>query len=383
MTVEKIHYVLWCPVIQYSNPGVLVSCCVVLTERRIFILQLKNKDSTVEGVPEMETFYILPLCNIQQVLTGLCYSYIRVEESFVGASGTFALLTPDSENGKDFFECLNSMCEGDTENNSLDVVNCCQSSDLSKQIYDYEETLEECTGRVAFAAHVHVAESRAFVYLVLTENRAYIVKSSVIFWPKPTFDVNQIETEPKFEIAQQFSVEGKISDLQTYIVHELALSHNGKLPPVTPTGNVRYAEFGLSMTFHELLGSHKFDFHFFTTKARDSFLERLTNLRSEYVHRMSPTVREAPEGGNESSDGSDDNHKTSNQSDVTDTNRDDSKAESDAENQSQDEAHEEGDKLEQLKDVSGQRKLRSKTEIIITKSSQSMTLNCLVTPGTI
>jgi len=56
------------------------------------------------------------------------------------------------------------------------------------------------------------------------------------------------------------------------------------------------------MVFHELIGPVGFHVSFLSQKARDSFLDQLTNLRSEHTNRMSPTMREEPEGGNESSD---------------------------------------------------------------------------------
>ena len=334
--------------------------------------------SSFEDVPELETFYILPLCNIQQVLVGLCYSYVRVEESFMGASGTFAFLASDSDIGKDFYEELNSACEGSLENGILDVKNFSQNSDLSRQVFAMEEENGMCTGRVAFAAHVRVAQTGSLMYLVLSENQVYIIKTECIFWPKPTFDISVSETACKFEIAQQFSVDGKISEIRTYCPEDTKRKNS---QPLTPSHNIEYEEFGLSMMFHELLGSHKFDFHFLSSKGRDFFLDRLTNLRSEHAHRMSPTIREEPEGGNESSDSAGDGHSSfstgnrksksrcsSDKSESKDSSNDGNmNDDDDDEYLSAVEASEITDRVKKELEIKPPRKLRSKTEIVVTK----------------
>ncbi|KAL4225987.1 hypothetical protein ACF0H5_013974 [Mactra antiquata] len=360
--VEQIMFVMWCPVIQYSNTGSLFPCCVVLTERRIFILQLRNQESTIQGAPAMETFYILPLCNIQQVLVGLCYSYIRIEESFVGASGTFALIAADMDTGKNFFETLKQCAESSPENGELDIINGLQDCDLSKQIYTLEEANEECTGRVAFAAYVREGERSAQEFLVMSENRVYIVKADVLFWPKPSFDTDQIELERRFEIVRQFSVEAKISEISKY-TSEMSARSEGTSVPVTPTSNIKYEEYGLSMMFHEILGSHKFNYQFLSTKVRDSFLDRLTGLRSEHAHRMSPTLRQEPEGGNESSDGSED--RVSDKIIEKKTSNDVDSDSSDIERISEPDTEEDLPEL-----LPRKHKLRSKTTIILPRSSQ-------------
>ena len=379
VTTEKVVFVLWCPLMQYSNVKVLMPACVVLTERRLFILQLRAIMSSFEDVPELETFYILPLCNIQQVIVGLCYSYVRVEESFMGAPGTFAFLPSDSDIGKDFYEELIRMCEANSENGLMDAKNFSQNSELSRQIFDLEEENGMCTGRVAFAAHVRGPQSGAVFYLVLSENQVYIVKSECVFRPKPTFDVSTDSKDHRYEIAQQFSVDGKISEIQAYSPDILRNSSN---TPATPTHNIGYEEFGLSMMFHELLGSHKFDFLFLSSKSRDTFLNRLTNLRSEHAHRMSPTIREEPEGGNESSDSGSDgtndpksgkrrNTDNSGNSDSkgygSDDEDDDDDNDDDSKYLTPDEVSEVCDRVNQVLEVKPPRKIRSKTEIVITK----------------
>ena len=333
--------------------------------------------SSFEDVPELETFYILPLCNIQQVIVGLCYSYVRVEESFMGAPGTFAFLPSDSDVGKDFYEELNKTCEANSENGILDFKNFSQNSDLSRQIFDLEEENGMCTGRVAFAAHVQGPLTGSVFYLVLSENQVYIVKTECIFRPKPTFDVSTDAKEHRYEIAQQFSVDGKISEIQMYSPDTLKNDSN---TPATPTHNIDYEKFGLSMMFHELLGSQKFDFLFYSSKSRDTFQNRLTNLRSEHAHRMSPTIREEPEGGNESSDSGTDGQNGSSSgkrkkngnngnsdSKGYDSDNDDDDDDDDSKYLTPDEVSEVNDMVNKVLDMKPPRKLRSKTEIVVSK----------------
>lgn len=361
--MEAIKYILWCPIVQYSNTSVSTPCCVVLTERRIFTLQLKNAESSIQDVPALETSYILPLCNIQQTMVGLCYSFVRVEESFVGASGTFAFLASDSNKGKEFFEELKACCDAEDESGeaSLDVVDCNLRCDLSKQIFDMEEKNGECTGRIAFTAHVHKPDTKSRIYLVMSENYVYIVKSCVLFWPKPIFDTVKIESEPRFEVMEQFSVEAKIGEINAYAVTERL---EDSFPPITPTSNIQYQEHGLSMVFHEALGFHNFDYQFLSTKARDTFLSKLTTLRGEHAHRMSPTLREEPEGGNESEESSGD-VKTNGHVGSIYSKTDDSDIERLSDPEFSDTENQVASVVENS--VSSVRKVRAHTEIIIPK----------------
>ncbi|XP_052780281.1 nischarin-like isoform X2 [Mya arenaria] len=370
---EVIKYILWCQVIQYSNSDTTQPCCVVLTERRIFVLQLKNAESSIQEVPALETFYILPLCNIQQVMVGLCYSFVRVEESFVGASGTFAFIAADSDKGKDFFEELKQCSENDTNCGELDIVNCYQDCRLSRQIFEQEENDGECTGRVANAAYVTESDSQSKAFLVMSENHVYIIKTDVFFIPKPSFEVDtKSESEEDFEIFEKFSVGAEIGEIR--MNNEKGRTESKELvPPLSPSLRISYEEHGLSMVFHEILGFHKFDYKFLSTRARDTFLDGLTKLRSEHAHQIMPTSRQDPEGGNESSESSED------QSDKKDHSGSDGPHE-----ESDNEGIEEGKSGNQKNDgcdvvdgisevgfdINVGPKLRSKTEIILTKPGE-------------
>lgn len=306
--LEKIKNIVWGSTLQYSNPNTVFPACVILTERRIFILKIRGPDFEYEDVPKLETFYILPLSNIQQLVIGACYSYFRLEESFVGSMGTFVIFAPDSDLGKLLTDDIVSGSHEFDATGQLDIVNCSQQSDIAKYIFDVEERDGYCTGRIAFTASVIIAESGLFAVLLLSENKVYILRYSTLFWPLPTFETSKPEKAP-FDCLYQHTVTARISDIKMYTPEssEHTKSKKGnksKDMSLDEKTQFRFYMFGLSMTFHELIGHQRFSVIFLSVKARDTFLDRLTNLRAEHAHRMSPTIREEPEGGNEMSDSS-------------------------------------------------------------------------------
>ncbi|XP_052213948.1 nischarin-like isoform X1 [Dreissena polymorpha] len=365
--VEVIKYILWCQCIQYNNTDSVLPCCVVLTERRIFVLQLKNAESLIQEVPALETFYILPLCNIQQVMVGLCYSFVRVEESFVGSSGTFVFIVWDSDKGKEFYEEL-KMCTESPLNGSgeLDVIDGYQDCDISKQLFEVEDAAGECTGRIAYASYVTVTDTGCHGYLVMSENHVYIFKTCIYFSPKPTFDASALsQAKSKFEIFEKFSVGAEISEIVMRKKHELRREVH-ELPPLSPLSGIQYLEHELSMVFHELLGFHRFHYTFLSSRARDTFLDGLTKLRSEHAHQMLPSPREDPEGGNESSESSGDAlDGKRDRSGSQDTNGDDD--DGNAGNSAM--TYESGVTHDFLKSELNLRKFRSKTEVVILKDA--------------
>ncbi|XP_069101513.1 LOW QUALITY PROTEIN: nischarin-like [Argopecten irradians] len=301
--MEQIVNVMWSNVIQYSKQEVSIPCCAVLTERRLFLLRLKHGSCGFSGVPDLETFYIMPLNNVQQALAGPCYCYIRLEESFVGPSGTFVLEAADSDAGKDFTDDLQSRLHS-SELGSIDIINCSQNSDISKQIFSQEDDEGLCTGRVVVSAVVSVSGTEELALLLLSENKVYLIQRDCLFWPRPSFidKLEDIKSKPHFTYLQQHSVMTNISEIKIGLnVHRV---HKHRRTSSFQSKNllVLYEPFDVSMVFHELIGAVGFQVCFLSQKARDSFLDQLTILRSEHTHRMSPTIREEPEGGNESSD---------------------------------------------------------------------------------
>lgn len=298
--MEKIVDILWCIAVQYSNQKSLEASCVVLTERRVFILRLKRGKSDFENIPDMETFYIVPLSNIHEVLIGACYSFIRLEESFVSSSGTFALVVTDADAGKAFADAIqNALKLDEAAAANPPVTNHSQYGDLAKHIFKLEDEQGLSTGRLAFAMCVTIAGIDQMTMLLLSENSVYLIDLDCLFWPKPSYiTVLEDIKSPNFSFLQNHSINSKISD----ITINIDFKENPQKTHGAQKMAMKLEKYGFSMIFHELIGPVGFHVSFFSKKSRDTFVDRLTNLRSEHAHQMSPTIREEPEGGNESTD---------------------------------------------------------------------------------
>jgi hypothetical protein len=303
--VEKIIDILWCMVVQYSNQQLVEPSCVVLTERRIFILRIKKGKSEFMKVPNMETFYIMPLSNIHEILIGACYSFIRLEESFVSSSGTFALVVTDADAGKAFADGIDHALKLDQAGAGISpVTNHSQYGDLAKHIFQIEDEKGLCTGRLAFSMCVTIAGIDQLALLLLSENSVYLIDLDCLFWPKPSYiTILEDIKSPNFTFLQNHSIMTKISDITINITFKE--KQTTQKTSSSQQNEIKFEKYGFSMIFHELIGPVGFHVSFFSTKSRDIFLDRLTNLRAEHAHQMSPAIREEPEGGNELSDSQD------------------------------------------------------------------------------
>ncbi|XP_046335182.2 uncharacterized protein LOC124117384 isoform X3 [Haliotis rufescens] len=293
-TQENILDILWCNAVQYSNPTVFFSCCAVLTKSKIFIERLTDLDSGLPGVPDFEPFYILPMCNIQQIVLGCCLAYVKLEESFVGKMGTFILIGLDPSVLKTFVESFKLNCESLKSLNAPEILDLSCDSDISRQIFNMEDKFGSSSDRIVYSCVVIAKPSHTRCLLVLSENRVYLIDIDCIYWPLPSFEA---ESEEMLQIGvmQNQPITDRISNISMYSAVSKVKTSKSQMRET----NVRFAEFGLSMIFHETAGPKLFDVLFPSTSSRDFYLDRLTNLRAEHAHRMSPTLREEPEGGNE------------------------------------------------------------------------------------
>lgn len=72
-----------------------------------------------------------------------------------------------------------------------------------------------------------------------------------------------------------------------------------RLKKIVDISLLQFEKYGLFIIFYEFVGFVGMYLYFFLIKVRDGFLDRLINLRFEYVYRLFSIIREEFEGGNE------------------------------------------------------------------------------------
>ncbi|XP_059153644.1 uncharacterized protein LOC131939378 [Physella acuta] len=309
---EAILDIFWCYAEQLSQPGLLHPCCVVLTKTKIFIEKMIELESNFPGVPELEPFSIIPMGNIQQLVIGQCHAFVRLEEAFVGSSGTVTLFGVEPQGVRRFTSRLLEACNLLDVNNIPDCLNLAEQSDLLGQIVAKEEekTPGMASDRLVVAILVRLKGNDGFNFLVLSENSVYCLDTSFIHWPPPSFETKP-EDSIRFNIVHEYSITDRISDIKIH-------PHQDSFHQCVDGAAVEFVQYGLtlevSLTSLEPGGNPTFahcdtsvieapptcvSYLFSSAAYRDLFLDRLTNLRAEQAHRMSPTHREEPEGGNE------------------------------------------------------------------------------------
>ncbi|XP_035829059.1 uncharacterized protein LOC101852583 [Aplysia californica] len=311
--------VLWCYAEQLSDPAAVFPCCVVLSSHTVFIERLVSLPSSFPSVPQLEPCSILPVGNIHQIIVGPCHAYMRVEEAFVGRAGTYTLYALQPTAVRTFLHKLLEVNSGMDVRNSPDCLDLSVQSDLLKVIAGREEKDGGvASDRIAVASLIRPKGFHNFTFLVLSENGVYCLDRSLTSWPPASFQANPDSSIP-FKVIHEFAIMDMISDIKLR-------------PPARPTTQTEPGvaaetaaygalESGMTFTHYQLdlevyLAPGKDDllttvetlpkrrcenvcYHFYSAASRDLFLDRLTNLRVEQAHRMSPSVRQEPEGGNE------------------------------------------------------------------------------------
>ncbi|XP_076468739.1 nischarin-like isoform X2 [Babylonia areolata] len=297
---DQVMDVMWCHAQQSSSQAHVFPCCAVLTSTKVIVERLwgRGEKSGFPGVPELSPCIILPLGSIQQVVVGPCHAYLRLEEAFVGEGGLFTLFALDAGLLKNFADSLKDCCAQLGMSGPLDVLDLSLQSDLLTEVCRREEGLGLPSDRLAFTLMVKVREGGEVgrCMLVLSENLVYCVDVDCVHWPPPTFQHCGDHDQMGLKVVREFSIMDHITDLSLHTPHTTTTT-------TTSHGHLDFRSVPLAMQVH-ISDHHQGElvFLFDACSARDNFLDRLTNLRAEHAHRMSPSVREAPEGGNESLD---------------------------------------------------------------------------------
>lgn len=289
---ECVEQLFWSYSLQYTHPNLINPACVVLTQKHIFIEHLHGYSTSFPGVPNTLTYYILPLCNIQQVLVSC--NFIQLEESFVGPTGIFLLYGLESLQVRKFSDAL-VRCYRDNrqEHGEPEIIHATSQQRLLSVIEEAEQKQGFYSVDISFTALV-ISDSR-FCTLALTENYLYLLKLNNFQSSYPRPPEEQEKEGDAILSAHPIMTSRNIS---------FKWRENGKhchLPERMDT--VRYELFPLSMEF----GNQEKDeeclvVHFLSSATRDEYLEKFTTLRSQNNDRLSLVARQEPEGANEDND---------------------------------------------------------------------------------
>lgn len=318
----EILDIIWCYVQPLSKQDSLVSCCAILTSSTVFIEKLTIMKSTYPGMPGLEPMYILPMKNIQQMVIGPCHSFLRLEEAFVGKSGTFTVFCVEPQGIQRFSQKLLTMCQKLDCASDLECVDLNNDSDLLKIIAAHEEEVfGVASDRLVLMSLVKNYddindELGKFYLLLLSENIVYCLKMNCALWPPPNIE-STMGGMLNHDIVHEFSITDKLIDLkihptkdELFMMEESRSDHRSRNDP---SSNVDFSVFQLSLIIessiekglilsptNSMKNEHITYRYFFPSMAlRDQFLDRLSNLRAEQANQMLPNEREEPEGGNE------------------------------------------------------------------------------------
>ncbi|XP_025106237.1 nischarin-like isoform X3 [Pomacea canaliculata] len=300
---DHVVDVMWCYVQQYSAPGLIFPCCVVLTTTKMIVERMSPSisRSSFQGIPDLQPCIVLPLCSIQHTVIGPCHAYIRLEEAFVGKSGLFTLFALDSVVLKHFANSLIECCLQLDASNPLDILDLSRQSDLLSEICRREEMFTLPSERLVFVTLLRVKEvfNIQFTLLVMSENKLYCLDPACVYWPPAIFE-SAHEDSIHLNMLQEFSIMENIRDVALQAAPGAAFKIQTVLADPVKDKAVHFKPTLLTMLLGTSASQQELTFFFSTPSSCDLFLDRLTNLRAEHAHRMLPTVREAPEGGNES-----------------------------------------------------------------------------------
>ena len=332
---DSIIDILWCYGEQLSRPGHLFPCCAILTRDKVVLerLVIPADSSAPSNIPGLQPCSIVPICNIQQMVLGPCYAFFRLEEAFVGKPGTYTIFGVEPQGLKRFIGKMFEVCQDLDVSNTPDCTDLSVQSDLLKEIVAWEEeNLSIASDRLAAVILMKELGAKSYSFLVLSENQVYCLDTAFVHWPPASFEASP-EAAIIFKILHTFSITNKISNIKTHPLPcaeedshsipqsevpyadykeiqfvqyqlDLQVTLSEESSPVaerssSPMQPLSVGNFAKSDPNQQHQHCSNVNYFFSSAAYRDLFLDRLTNLRAEQAHRMSPNVREEPEGGNE------------------------------------------------------------------------------------
>ena len=293
---ERAVHLMWCSTLCYTAPYQELPTCVYITTENVHVfhvLAIRGAD----GMPTLRHATCIKLANIHQIVLGYRDAYIRVEEAFVGAMGTYTFLSGSASKNDLFLESLKlayrrAAADPDHQEEPHVVVNGETDLKLKHVLNRMEGRTNAADVRVVLYMLVHAADVANVTHsLVVTDRYLYLLQEDYVLWPQPTFAVGP-SLRPQFVIVQAFPVTARISgvhmyDSDTYCRdQETSISQTFCATNALAMQLTNFIGYGVRLTMD--LGSQgvsKFDVRVPTSGMRDQFLGALTEVRSGQAGR--------------------------------------------------------------------------------------------------
>ncbi|CAH1782631.1 unnamed protein product [Owenia fusiformis] len=305
---EKPHHILWCPCIQYCNPQRERSTCIVVTNENIHIFEtVATEKPSSHGFPVLKHFYKMGLINIQEMIVGYRWLYVRLEESFLGMEGTFTLMTSNPARTESFISAINTVYKLKSKEQQRvipppDVVYCKAGTDevLKRSLNEIEGLSDLSKIEVKLYMHVNAAVGGSFDYptraLLLTSNHLYLIREDFVHHPRPQFELDA-PSNAQFQILCCYPISSRISGIDLYdcatIVTPTLLSKKQRAKQAKC-----HLAYGVKLTFDSATSiehrqpSSVLDIRVQTSELRDTFLGSLTEARAQIANsspKLNPT----------------------------------------------------------------------------------------------
>ena len=257
------------------------------------------------------SFYHLQCLSILLFQIVLSYQdlYLRIEESFVGPQGTFALLTGSAHKTEEFVNVLRQTieradsCEQNTDDTHI-TYNGETLLNLKAALNSVEKlpNIEDIQVILYMLVHLSVEGNYSTHSFVLTNSHIYILREDYILWPKPTFGKGPA-VRAKFEVVLAIPAAAKINAVQLYdtdaVMQRDTLAENMNVTGLGATLTSKdFVGFGVRISFTvpdvddnmtTVASSNKsLDIRVPTSGMREKFLVSLTQVRR--VHGVSTSM---------------------------------------------------------------------------------------------
>ena len=288
---ERAVHLMWCSTLCYTAPYAELPTCVYITTESVHVfhvLAIRGAD----GMPSLRHATCIKLANIHQIVLGYRDAYVRVEEAFVGALGTYTFLSGSASKNELFLESLKlayrrAAANPDHYEEPHVVVNGETDLKLKHVLNSMEGRTNAADVRVVLYMLVHAADVANVTHsLVVTDRYLYLLQEDYVLWPQPTFTVGP-SLRPQFVIVQAFPVTARISGVHMYDSDTYCRDQETSIAQTFCATNAlamqltNFIGYGVRLTMD--LGSQgvsKFDVRVPTSGMRDQFLSALTEVRS-------------------------------------------------------------------------------------------------------